>query len=314
VNNLAGLAGNIGAVFQDYGLTTKHKLIADFQDDETWTSGAGTQADDATNFRLGTESIRITEDDGSGGLLYSDQNSVSLNLATFQSGAASDTSDYIYVVCYISDVTKVVSVVVAFSTEATYDGDPSYLYTVSSGLVTGWNYIKIKKSAFTNTNMVDWTGIQSMRVGWTSTASATAEYVSFQALYLVDDLHELILSNNTAYICEQISLITNWSLDSSCDMSEDTELGDTWKTFVPTISSFSVAFDKFWADETSLTDLGTTQAVALYTNTANAYRYDGLGTLNSFNVSNPIGDLVTETTNFEGQGELYYTALVIKDS
>lgn len=311
---MAGLAGNLGGVFQDYGLTTKHKLIADFQDDETWTSGAGTQADDSTNYRLGTESVRITEDDGSGGLLYSDQNSVSLNLATFQSGAGSDTSDYIYVICYISDVSKVSSVTVGFSDEATYDGDPSYVYTVSSGLVTGWNYIKIKKSAFTNTNMSNWTSVQSMRVGWTSTASATGEYVSFQALYLIDDAHELILANNTAYICEQLALVTNWSADVNCDMAEDTELGDTFKTFVPTLAGFTATIERMWADETNLTDLGTTQALALYTNTTNAYRYDGVGRISADSISNPVADLVTETVSFDGVGELYYTALVIKDS
>ena len=68
---MAGLAGKLGAVYQEYAATDKSKLIADFQDDETWTSGAGTQADDAVNFRLGTESVKITENDGTGGLLYS---------------------------------------------------------------------------------------------------------------------------------------------------------------------------------------------------------------------------------------------------
>ena len=97
-------------------------------------------------------------------------------------------------------------------------------------------------------------------------------------------------------------------------MSDDSELGDTWKTFVPNLAGFSVSFDRFWADETQLDDLGTTQAVALYTNTVNAYRYDGLGRLSNFGVSVDRSDLVTETNSFEGVGEAYYTNLVIKDS
>lgn len=311
---MAGLAGRLGAVYQDYGLTTKHKLIADFQDDETWTSGAGTQSDDGTNYRLGTESIKILEDDNTGSLLYSDRNSITLNLATFESGAASDTSDYIYLICYISDASKVSNIKIAFSTEATYDGDPSYLYTVATGFVSGWNYIKIKKSAFTNTNMVDWTGIQSMRVAWTSTNNAQNAYISFQAVYLIDDAHELILSNNTAYICEQLSLINNWSADVNCDLAEDSHLGDSWKTFVPTLSGFTVSIERAWANGQNLTDLGTTQAVALYTNTTNAYRYDGVGRLSSNSISNGVADLVSESVGFDGTGALYYTALVIKDS
>jgi hypothetical protein len=58
---MGAIAGKVGAVFQTYSGTDKHKLIADFQDDESWVSGAGTQSDDGTNYRLGTESIKILE-------------------------------------------------------------------------------------------------------------------------------------------------------------------------------------------------------------------------------------------------------------
>ena len=64
---MAAIAGKVGAIYQNYSGTDKSKLIADFQDDETWTSGAGTQTDDGTNYRLGTESIKITDDDASSG-------------------------------------------------------------------------------------------------------------------------------------------------------------------------------------------------------------------------------------------------------
>lgn len=312
---MAGLAGKLGAFYQDYGLTTKHKLIADFQDDETWTKGTpGTQADDSTYYRLGIESIRLTEDDGSGGLIYTDQNSVSLNLAQFQSGAASATSDYIYLVCYISDVTKVSSLTVGFSDEATYDGDPSYVYTVSSGFSNGWNTIKILKSAFTNTNMSNWSSIQSMRVGWTSTASATAAYVSFQALYLIEASHDLILSNYTAYIVEQITLVSNWTLDLGEDLHETSSLGNEWKDRIPGLAGFSVSVERFWQNETNSDDLGTTQAVGLYTNTTNNYRYEGSGIVNSVSITNPVDGVVGESIGFDGTGTLYYTAVVTKDS
>ena len=169
---MAALAGKLGAVYNNYASNDKSKLIADFQDDETWTSGAGTQSDDSTNFRLGTESIRITENDGTGGLLYSDRSSASFNLNQFESGDTSDTDDYIYFIFYVSDSTKVTNVILGFDADATYDGTNAYTYTATT-ITTGWNYYKVKKSAFSSSGSPNWASVDSMRVGWTSTASST---------------------------------------------------------------------------------------------------------------------------------------------
>ena len=100
----------------------------------------------------------------------------------------------------------------------------------------------------------------------------------------------------------------------SCDMAEDSDLGNEWKTFVPTLNGFTASLERFWADETNTDNLGTAEAIALYTNTTNAYRYDGLGKLSSVSLTDPVSDLVTESVEFTGSGEAYYTALVIKDS
>ena len=171
---MGALSGKMGAVYKEYTPLDKSKEIANFQSGETWTSGAGTQTDDIVNIRLGTKSIKIADNDASAGLLYSDQNSVGLNLSQFESTAVSDTADYIYSVFYVSDATKVTDVQIGFSSEATFDGDPAYTYIITA-VVTGWNYVKVKKSAFTKTNMSNWDSVQSNSFAWTSTASARGE-------------------------------------------------------------------------------------------------------------------------------------------
>jgi hypothetical protein len=311
---MSSIAGKAGAFFQYYSANDKSKLIADFQDDETWTSGAGTQSDDGVNYRLGVESIKILEDDNTGSFLYSDQNSITLNLATFTSGAASDTSDYIYLICYVSDSTKVTDIRIGFSTEATYDGDPSYAYTISTGINTGWNYFKIKKSAFTSTNMSDWTGIQSIRVGWTSTNSAQNAYISFQSLYLIDNLFDLTFVNNSPYILEQIGLVANWNIDLEVDMLDDTALADNWKSNISGLKGWSCSIEKYWEDNDYYTNAGTAVQLVLYTTATSGYRYEGQAIINTDGIETPVDDLVTESVEFTGDSQLYYTNLVIKDS
>ena len=309
---MAALAGKLGAVYNNYSGTDKSKLIADFQDDETWTSGAGTQADDATNFRLGTESIRITSTADI--LLYSDQNSASFNLDEFEDTSASDSADYIYAVFYVSDSTKVASVLIGFDADATYDGTNAYSYTITS-VVDGWNYVKVKKSAFSSTGSPDWASIDSIRVGWTGQSTSTGAYVSFQALYLVDDAYDLILSNNTAYTMEAISLFYNWSVDENTNLVESTSFDDEgWQSSVATVNQFTVTNEKYWVNGDYLTSLGTDVILLLYISTTSGYRHEGTAKLETDSINTSVTELVNESLNFRGEGELYYTALQIIDS
>ena len=123
-----------------------------------------------------------------------------------------------------------------------------------------------------------------------------------------------MLSNNTADTLVQKTLCTNWSLELNCDMAEDTELGDSWKTFVPTLAGFNVTIERFWTDDTEFNNLGTDQAIILYVNTTSGYRYDGLGKMESLSTTDSVSELVTESVGFVGQGQPYYTNLLIKTS
>jgi len=309
-------AGKNGAVYKNYTGTDKSKLIADFQDDESWSSGAGTQTDDSTNYRLGSESIKIADNDNSAGLLYSDLGSLSLNLAQFESGAASDTSDYIIAMFYVSDASLVTNVILGFDIDSSYDGSDAYTYTITS-VVDGWNYVKIKKSAFTGTGMPTWLAVCSIRVGWTSKASASGEYVSFQALYLVDDAYDIALVNKTAYTMEFLTLVYNWTQDIQTDVKETTSMlqaGVDFKTFISVLGNHTENIERYWSNGDFLGSMGDSVVMNLYVEGLLGYRYDCESKLITDSIQEPVDDLVQESLQFQGTGETYYVYVQIIDS
>lgn len=165
-----------------YGNT---KLGAMFQADETWSSGGGTQSVDTTNVKLGSQSLRITENDNTAGSLYSTRNNISLDLSKRNNGEVSSDADYIYYPVYISDVTKVNHIMLLFSADATFNNSNRLYVLISSGLITGWNFLKISKSSFISEGTITWSSIQSVRVGWTSLDNAQGAYVSFNLIQLI---------------------------------------------------------------------------------------------------------------------------------
>jgi len=166
------------------------KTIDDFNSVSVWTQQYGTLAQDTTNVKIGTGSIRITETDSTAKSLYAYKNSISLNLSVLNNGEATEDSDYIYLAYYVSNVayldfTSGYGVRISFGADASFSVANSFTYTITSGVVTGWNYAKILKSDFSTTGTISWSNIQSIRVFWRSLASATGVYVSFQLLQFV---------------------------------------------------------------------------------------------------------------------------------
>lgn len=178
-----------------YNENVKH--IADISFDENWTvvAGGAIQTYDTVNTKIGNQSLRITENDATGGFLSSARNSIALDLSTFPDGSASATTDYIRVVFYISDITKVsfsssLGIRLVFDQATTPLWTNFKLYTIyqddaGGSLVTGWNCRTIAKSAFSTFGTGAWSGIQSINIGWDSTASATGAYVSIQSIDMV---------------------------------------------------------------------------------------------------------------------------------
>lgn len=175
---------------KDYYYQRNTKLISSFQSDETWTSVTGTQSADSTNVKIGTQGIKILENNNTAGELISKRTVTALDLTKFTDGSASTTSDYIALVAYVSDVTKLNAtegIDLYFSTTGDIGAatDFFYYFIPASSLATGWNYIKVAKSAFTIRNAASWASIAYLGVSWTSLVNAQNAYVTFNGLQLV---------------------------------------------------------------------------------------------------------------------------------
>lgn len=170
-------------------LSGNQKLGDDGQDEALFTaSGTVTISADSSNVKIGSQSIRFTENDNSASNLAGAKNNITLDLSKLDNGSDSSDDDFIYVLVYVSDVNFVDtsnSMQIAFSQDSTYSGSNLKVLNYSGALSTGWNYLKLKKSNFSTTGSGAWDGIQSLYFRWKSLANAQNEYVSLQLIQLV---------------------------------------------------------------------------------------------------------------------------------
>lgn len=168
-----------------YGNT---KLIDDFQDISKWTIGAGTQSSDTTNVKIGSQSLKITENDNVAGQVYTVLQNTNINLNVLNNGEISSDNDYISYVFYISDIAKIdmsQGVQLIFSQGTNGETANTKNITFKNNLVNGWNFLKVKKSDFTTDGTGSWEGIKSVRLRWFSTVNAQNAYISFQLIQLI---------------------------------------------------------------------------------------------------------------------------------
>lgn len=169
-----------------YGNT---KLGDDMQDDSVWTSLSGAQSADSVNIKIGDYALKILENDALAGSLQSKKDGITLDFSKLNNGKVSIDSDYIYFVFYVSDVASINTggggIQFAFSQDAVYSDDNIKYNNITTGLVTGWNFVKMLKSTFFTAGTGTWSGIQSMRILWASNAGYQNEYISFQLIQLV---------------------------------------------------------------------------------------------------------------------------------
>lgn len=162
------------------------KLGDDFQDDSAWTSVLGTQSADTTNVKIGSQSLKILENDNVAGALISHLNGISLDFNILNNGEVSDDNDYILIPIFVSDVSFINAVSVLLDQDTPFGGTDFKSISISAGsLVTGWNFLKIKKSDFSTNGSGSFSGIQSIRIRWDSLINAQNEFVSFQLIQLV---------------------------------------------------------------------------------------------------------------------------------
>ena len=159
------------------------KEIEAFQAASDWTMDVGgTISDDATNFILHNQSVKLLEPDNSAGYLCM-WKSCDLDLEVFPDGYLSDTSDLILLVVYISDVAALTNLYFKLGTNNT---DNYYKITAAASLVTGWNYIVTAKSDFSEGGTPPgWDSITYIRCEWYSNINQQNEYISFQYAQLI---------------------------------------------------------------------------------------------------------------------------------
>lgn len=106
-----------------------------------------------------------------------------------------------------------------------------------------------------------------------------------------------------------IGELRNYALTHSSDTVEDSVLGDTYRTRLASMKSFSVSGDLYW-DETDagqlLITIGSSVTLNLYpegASTGDVY-YSGAAIVTAFNVSASFDGVIEGQISFEGNGVL----------
>lgn len=107
--------------------------------------------------------------------------------------------------------------------------------------------------------------------------------------------------------------LRNYTLDRTADTTEDTVIGDSWKTRKATLNDWSVSADMFWdpldAGQVAAVagiEAGTAVTVSLYPggNASAATYYTGLALVTSIGASASYDGMVERSFSCEGTGTL----------
>jgi len=107
-----------------------------------------------------------------------------------------------------------------------------------------------------------------------------------------------------------IAEVTGYTLNQTSDTTEDTVIGDTWRTHKATLKSYTVSIDCMW-DQSDTNGQGTLSVgseitFSLYPSgedTSDTY-YTGTGIVTAFNVTTSVGEMITATIEVQGTGAL----------
>lgn len=180
-NELARSSSKDFSKYKEYFFNRNCKQIDDFQDNTDWTADSSTTlSDDTTNKFIGNNSIKCAENDAVASYVGMYKTVSAIDLTKFNDESASGIYDCIALAFYISDYTKVNTVVINLGT------DSSNYYYVAYGSFTkdGWQTIYPMKDDFTATGSPDWSAITYIRIRWYSETGASGEYISPQIMSL----------------------------------------------------------------------------------------------------------------------------------
>ena len=106
-----------------------------------------------------------------------------------------------------------------------------------------------------------------------------------------------------------IGELRNYALTHSSDVVEDSVLGDTYRTRLASMKSFSVSGDLYWDEGDAgqlLITIGSSVTLNLYpegASTGDVY-YSGAAIVTQFNVSASFDGVIEGQISFEGNGVL----------
>ena len=165
---------------------TYPKEIDNFSDYSEWTASGSDLADDETNVVTGLgNSVSMADSDDTGSTISMYKAISSIDLTEFDDASASDTSDLISLLVYVSDVSYFSDLTLKLGDDAS-----NYYYTnvdPSASWSNGWNTLVVAKSAFSSTGSpTGWDDISYIRIDVTTENNASGENVSVQYLQLAD--------------------------------------------------------------------------------------------------------------------------------
>lgn len=107
-----------------------------------------------------------------------------------------------------------------------------------------------------------------------------------------------------------VAEVTGYSIEYTSDTVEDTVIGDTARTYIPTLKSFTASLDAFW-DETDTNGqgaltVGTSITFSIYPEgetTGDTY-YTGTGIITGRTITSSTGEMITASFSVQGSGDL----------
>lgn len=113
-----------------------------------------------------------------------------------------------------------------------------------------------------------------------------------------------------------IAEVRSYSIEETADTVEDTVMGDTARTFLPSLTSWSGSVDVFW-DETDTTgqgaaDVGSSITLNLYpegSTTGDVY-YTGTAIVTGKTVTGSFDGMIEASISFQGTGALTESTVV----
>jgi predicted secreted protein len=113
---------------------------------------------------------------------------------------------------------------------------------------------------------------------------------------------------------DTVANINNWSLDSSLDVLDTTEFGDSFKNYIAGLKDWKATVEGYWdcaADTVGQTALqtaflaGSSVTLKLYVNATNYY--SGTAFITGFSPEAAVDDVVNISLEFQGSGVLGYS-------